>query len=188
MSMTTLANGTAFELIHGTTIVCVRKDGSVAMAGDGQMTMGSQILKAGTVKVRRLYKDSVLVGFAGTTADAMTLMDLLDKKLEEYSGNLLRAAVELTKTWRTDRMLRHLEAMMLAADREHTVLISGAGDVVEPENDVAAIGSGGGFALAASRALMMGSSYDAKKIAETAIRIASEICIYTDDKITVEVL
>lgn len=186
--MTMSMGETTKATLHGTTIVCVRRNGKVAMAGDGQMTMGNQIVKAGTVKVRRLYKGNVLVGFAGATADAMTLMDLFDRKLEEFSGNLLRAAVELTKMWRTDKMLRQLEAMMLTADKEHTVLISGAGDVIEPENDVAAIGSGGGFAQAAARALMLGSDWEASRIAEQAIRIAAEICIYTDDHVTLEVL
>lgn len=174
--------------IYGTTIACVRRNGQVAMAGDGQMTLGNQILKAGTVKVRRLHHDQVLVGFAGATADAMTLMELFEKKLGEHQGNLLRAAVELTKLWRTDRVLRRLEAMLLAADREHTVLISGSGDVIEPEGGAAAIGSGGGFALSAARALLVGSDWTAERIAGESLRIASEICIYTDDRIVVEVL
>lgn len=174
--------------IYGTTICCVRRDGQVAIAGDGQMTLGTTILKAGTRKVRRLYKGQVIVGFAGATADAMTLLDLFEKKLEELGGNLLRASVALAKLWRTDRTLQKLEAMMIAADREATVLITGAGDVVEPENQIAAIGSGGPYALAAARALMLGSDWSAERIAGEAVRIASEICIYTDDRITLEVL
>ena len=174
--------------IHGTTIVCVRKDGQVAMGGDGQMTLGSQIIKAGTKKVRKLYDGNVLVGFAGATADAMTLMELFEKKLQEYSGNLMRASVELTKMWRTDRMLQKLEAMLLVADREHTILLSGAGDVIEPENDVASIGSGSGFALAAARAYLDVSSLTAEETVKRSLLIASEICIYTDNILTVEVL
>lgn len=174
--------------IHGTTIVCVRKDGQVAMGGDGQMTLGNQIIKASTRKVRRLYGGKVLVGFAGATADAMTLMELFEKKLEEYSGNLMRSAVELAKMWRTDRMLQKLEAMLLVADREHTILLSGVGDVIEPEYGVASIGSGSGFALAAARAYLDASDLDAEEIARRSLKIASQICIYTDDVLTVEVL
>ncbi len=174
--------------IHGTTIVCVRKDGRVAMGGDGQMTLGNQIIKASTRKVRKLYGGKVLVGFAGATADAMTLMELFEKKLQEYSGNLMRSAVELAKMWRTDRMLQKLEAMLLVADREHTVLISGVGDVIEPENDAASIGSGSGFALAAARAYLDVSDLSAEEIARRSLLIASEICIYTDNILTVEVL
>ncbi|MDY3868056.1 MAG: ATP-dependent protease subunit HslV [Pyramidobacter sp.] len=174
--------------IHGTTIVCVRKDGKVAMGGDGQMTLGNQIIKAGTRKVRKLYNGKVLVGFAGATADAMTLMELFEKKLEEYSGNLMRASVELAKSWRTDRMLQKLEAMLLVADREHTILLTGVGDVIEPENNAAAIGSGSGFALAAARAYLDISDLDAAEIARRSLVIASEICIYTDNILTIEVL
>lgn len=173
---------------HGTTIVCVRKNGHVAMGGDGQMTLGNQIIKSGTRKVRRLYNGKVITGFAGATADAMTLLELFEKKLSEYSGNLLRAAFELAKMWRTDRMLQKLEAMLLVADREHIILISGAGDVIEPENDVASIGSGAGFALAAARAYMDVSDLDAAEIVRRSLLIASEICIYTDNVLTVETL
>ena len=174
--------------IHGITILCVRKDGKVAMGGDGQMTLGNQIIKAGTRKVRKLYGGKVIVGFAGSTADAMTLMELFEKKLEEFSGNLMRAAVELAKSWRTDRMLQKLEAMLLVADQEHTILLSGVGDVIEPENNVASIGSGSGFALAAARAYMDVSPLAAAEIVRRSLLIASEICIYTDNILTVEVL
>ena len=174
--------------IHGTTIVCVRRDGRVAMGGDAQMTMGSQIIKASTKKVRRLYNGSVIAGFAGATADAMTLLELFEKKLEAYSGNLMRSAVELAKMWRTERSLQKLEAMLLVADKGHTILISGAGDVIEPENNVASIGSGAGFALAAARAYLDASSLSAENIVRKSLLIASEICIYTDNILTVEVL
>lgn len=174
--------------IHGTTILCVRKGGHIAMGGDGQMTLGNQVVKAGTRKVRRLYGGKVVAGFAGATADAMTLLELFEKKLEEYSGNLMRAAVELAKSWRTDRMLQKLEAMLLVADKEHIILLSGVGDVIEPENDVASIGSGGGFALAAARAYMDVSDLSAEEIVRKSLLIASEICIYTDNVLTVEVL
>ena len=174
--------------IYGTTIVCVRRNGMVAMGGDGQMTLGNQIIKAGTRKVRRLYDGKVLVGFAGATADAMTLMELFEKKLQEYSGNLMRAAVELSKMWRTDRMLQKLEAMMLVADRKQTILLSGAGDVIEPEGGASSIGSGSGFALAAARAYLDVSDLSAEEIARRSLLIASEICIYTDNILTVEVL
>lgn len=174
--------------IYGTTIVCVRKDSQVAMGGDGQMTMGSQIIKASTRKVRRLYNGKVLVGFAGATADAMTLLDLFEKKLQEYSGNLMRSSVELSKMWRTDRMLQKLEAMLLVADKGQTILLSGAGDVIEPEGGAASIGSGSGFALAAARAYLDVSDLTAEEIARRSLLIASQICIYTDDIFTVEVL
>lgn len=173
---------------HGTTIVCVRRNGQVAMGGDGQMTLGNQIIKSGTKKVRKLHNGKVIAGFAGATADAMTLMELFEKKLSEYSGNLMRAAFELAKMWRTDRMLQKLEAMLLVADKEHTILISGVGDVIEPENDVASIGSGSGFALAAARAYMDVSDLGADEIVRRSLLIASEICIYTDNILTVEVL
>lgn len=175
-------------MFKGTTILCVRKGNQVAMAGDGQMTLGNQIIKSNTVKVRTLPVGPVLAGFAGSTADAMTLLELFEKKLDEYSGNLMRAAVELGKLWRTDRALRRLEAMILLADTEHTILMSGAGDIIEPEHDAAAIGSGSAYALAAARAYMECSDWDAEKIACKSLKIASSICIYTDDVISVEVL
>ena len=176
------------DTIYGTTIVCVRRNGQVAMGGDGQMTLGDQIIKAGTRKVRRLYDGKVLVGFAGATADAMTLMELFEKKLQEYSGNLMRAAVEMSKMWRTDRMLQKLEAMMLVADKGQTILLSGAGDVIEPEGGAASIGSGAGYALAAARAYLDVSDLSAEEVARRSLLIASQICIYTDDVLTIEVL
>lgn len=175
-------------MFKGTTILCVRKGNQVAMAGDGQVTLGEQIIKAGARKVRRLYDGKVLAGFAGSTADAMTLMERFEKRLEEYSGNIMRSAVEMVKDWRMDRALRRLEAMMLVADEEHTLLLSGAGDVLEPENNVAAIGSGAGFALSSARAFIEGSDWTAERIARRSIELASEICIYTDNVITVEVI
>ncbi|HPI97673.1 MAG TPA: ATP-dependent protease subunit HslV [Synergistales bacterium] len=175
-------------MFKGTTIICVRKGDQVAMAGDGQVTLGDQVIKKGARKVRKLYNQQVLAGFAGSTADAMTLLERFEKRLEEYSGNLMRAAVEMVKDWRMDRTLRRLEAMMLVADRENVLLLSGAGDVLEPENGIASIGSGSGFALAAGRALLEVSDWGAADIARRSIEIASDICIYTDDVITVEVI
>jgi ATP-dependent HslUV protease subunit HslV len=161
---------------------------NVAMAGDGQITFGSQIIKSGAKKVRRLYKDSILAGFAGSTADAIALLERFENRLEQYHGDLMRSAVELVKEWRLDRALRRLEAMMLVADIKNTLLLSGAGDVLEPEGSVASIGSGSGFALAAARAFCESSDWSASVIAKRSIEIASEICIYTDNVVTVEVL
>jgi len=172
----------------GTTIVSVRRNGRVAMAGDGQVTMGDQIVKEGARKVRRLYDGRVLAGFAGSTADAMTLLERFERRLEENKGNLTKSAVDLVKEWRLDRALRRLEALMLVADREETLLLSGSGDVIEPEGDVASIGSGSGFALAAARALLEASDWGAERIARKAIEIASQICIYTNDAIVLEVI
>ena len=172
----------------GTTIVSVRRNGLVAMAGDGQVTMGDQIVKEGARKVRRLYDGGVLAGFAGSTADAMTLLERFERRLEENKGNLTKSAVDLVKEWRLDRALRRLEALMLVADREETLLLSGSGDVIEPEGDVASIGSGSGFALAAARALLEASDWGAERIARKAIEIASQICIYTNDAIVLEVI
>ncbi|HOA76761.1 MAG TPA: ATP-dependent protease subunit HslV [Thermosynergistes sp.] len=172
----------------GTTIVSVRRNGRVAMAGDGQVTMGDQIVKEGARKVRRLYDGGVLAGFAGSTADAMTLLERFERRLEENKGNLTKSAVDLVKEWRLDRALRRLEALMLVADREETLLLSGSGDVIEPEGDVASIGSGSGFALAAARALLEASDWGAERIARKAIEIASQICIYTNDAIVLEVI
>ncbi len=170
---------------HGTTIVAVRHNGRVALGGDGQITTGDQIMKAGAQKVRRLADGRILAGFAGSVADALTLFDKFGEKLERYPGNLSRAAVELAKDWRTDRYLRRLEALLAVADREHLLLISGDGNVIEPDDEVVAIGSGGGYALAAARALKAHSSLTAGDIVRTALTIASEICIYTNDHITV---
>jgi ATP-dependent HslUV protease subunit HslV len=175
-------------MFEGTTIVCVRRGDAVAMAGDGQVTFGTQIIKAGAKKVRRLYKGSVLAGFAGSTADAMTLLERFENRLEENSGDLTRSAVAMVKEWRTDRALRRLEAMLLVADARSTLLLSGAGDVLEPENNTASIGSGSGFALAAARALLEASDWVPSRIARRAIEIASEICIYTDNVISVEAI
>ena len=175
-------------MFEGTTIVCVRRGDAVDMAGDGQVTFGTQIIKAGAKKVRRLYKGSVLAGFAGSTADAMTLLERFENRLEENSGDLTRSAVAMVKEWRTDRALRRLEAMLLVADARSTLLLSGAGDVLEPENNTASIGSGSGFALAAARALLEASDWAPSRIARRAIEIASEICIYTDNVISVEAI
>lgn len=172
----------------GTTILAVRKNGKVAIAGDGQVTLGDTVMKGNSRKVRRMYQDSIITGFAGATADAFTLFELIEKKLSQYNGDLTRAAVELAKEWRTDRTLRKLEAMMLVADREHTFLISGTGDVVQPEHDAIAIGSGGSYAYAAARAYLDVSTMDAAEIARKSLEIASEICIYTNNNIIVEEL
>ena len=174
---------------HATTILAVKKQGQVAMAGDGQVTLGqSMVMKHTAHKVRRLHEGRVLAGFAGATADAFTLFELFEAKLKEMRGNLLRAAVEMTKEWRKDKYLRKLEAMLLLADAEHLLLVSGTGDVIEPDDDVAAIGSGGPYALAAARALMRHSDLDAAGIARAAMDIAAEICVYTNDRLTLETL
>ena len=172
--------------IKGTTILAIKKGDTITVAGDGQVTLDTTILKHGARKVRRLYNNEVIVGFAGATADAFTLFDRFDQKLEQYNGNLLRAAVELTKDWRTDRVLRHLEALMIAVSRDYSLIISGNGDVIESDDDVMAIGSGGAFAQAAARALVRHSDLSATEIAREAMKIASEICIYTNDHITLE--
>lgn len=174
--------------IKGTTILCVRHKGKVVMAGDGQVTLGQTVMKHTARKVRRIYQDRVLAGFAGATADAFTLFAKFEEKLEQYNGNLLRAAVELAKDWRTDRILRRLEALLIIADREHSLVISGNGDVIEPDDGVTAIGSGGPYAHAAARALTQFSELDARAIAEEAMKIASSICIYTNDRIILEEL
>lgn len=172
--------------VRGTTILAVRHRGKVTVAGDGQVTLDTTVMKHGAKKVRRLYHDQVIVGFAGATADAFTLFDRFDQKLEQYKGNLIRAAVELTKDWRTDRVLRHLEALMIAVSQDSFLIISGNGDVIESDDNVMAIGSGGPFALAAARAMVRYSDLTATEIAREAVKIASEICIYTNDQITVE--
>jgi len=174
--------------IRATTILAVRKDGRAVMAGDGQVTLGETIMKHKASKVRTMYKDSVLVGFAGAAADAFNLFERLEGKLESYSGNLTRAAVELAKDWRTDKILRKLEALLLAMDRDHTLIISGTGDVIEPDENVAAIGSGGPYAVAAARALVDHSDLDAVVIAREAMAIAASICLYTNDQISVHEL
>jgi len=174
--------------MHGTTILCVRHKGKVVMAGDGQVTLEHTILKHTAKKVRRIYHDKVLAGFAGSTADAFTLFAKFEEKLEEYHGNLMRAAVELAKDWRTDRVLRRLEALLIIADTEHCLVISGNGDVIEPDEGVTAIGSGGPYAHAAAKALAQFSNLDARAIVEESMKIAASICIYTNDRILVEEL
>ena len=176
------------ENFHGTTIACVKKDGRVAMAGDGQVTLGHTSIKHSATKVRKIFGDKVVVGFSGATADAMTLFDKFEAKLEEYRGNLKRAAVELARDWRTDRVLRRLEALLAVADNESMFLISGSGDVLEPDDNVIAIGSGGSYAQAAAKALTKHSQMSAEDIVRESLLIASEICIYTNNNITVEVL
>jgi len=174
--------------VRSTTVVCVRRGSSVVMAADGQVTLGEGVIKHTAKKIRRLYNDKILAGFAGSTADAFSLFARFEAKLEQYHGNLGRAAVELAKEWRTDKMLRHLEALLLVADSSLTFLISGAGDVIEPDGGVAAIGSGGSYALAAARALMENTELPARKVAEEAMKIAGKICIFTNDNFTVEEL
>jgi ATP-dependent HslUV protease subunit HslV len=172
---------------HGTTIVCVRRHGRVALGGDGQVTLGAQVMKGNARKVRRLHDGKVLAGFAGGAADAFTLFEYFENKLTKH-GNLLRAAIELAKDWRTDRMLRRLEALLIVADAENSLLISGTGDVIEPERDLIAIGSGGAYAQAAALALYENTDLDARSIVEKALKIAGEICIYTNTSVTVEEL
>ncbi|HSR12168.1 MAG TPA: ATP-dependent protease subunit HslV [Thermodesulfobacteriota bacterium] len=174
--------------MHGTTVIAVRHGGKTAVAGDGQVTLGNTVMKHGARKVRRLYKDRIIAGFAGATADAFTLFERFDAKLEQYNGNLHRAAVELAKDWRTDRMLRRLEALLVVADADRILVLSGTGDIIEPDDGVAAIGSGGPYALAAARAMMRHSALDARAIALEAMRIAAQICIYTNEEINVEEL
>lgn len=174
--------------MKSTTILCVRHKNGVALAGDGQVTFQNTVMKHTAKKVRRLYQDKVLAGFAGATADAFTLFELFEKKLEQYNGNITRAGVELAKDWRTDRVLKRLEALLLVADSEHTFILSGTGDVIEPDDGIAAIGSGGPFAQAAAKALVKHSDLSALEIVKEAMHIASEICIYTNDRIVVEEL
>jgi ATP-dependent HslUV protease subunit HslV len=176
------------EQYHGTTILSVRRGDSVVIGGDGQVSMGNTIMKGNARKVRRLYHDKVIAGFAGGTADAFTLFERFEGKLEKHQGNLTRAAVELAKDWRTDRMLRRLEALLSVADGTASLVISGNGDVIEPEHDVIAIGSGGSFAEAAARALMQNTELGAREICEKALKIASEICVFTNDHFTIEEL
>ena len=173
---------------NGTTIISVRRDGQVALGGDGQVTLQDTIMKSNASKVRRLYKDKVLVGFAGGTADAFTLFERFERKLDEYNGKLMRAAVELAKDWRSDRSLRRLEALLLAVDKNTSLVISGNGDVIEPEEGLIAIGSGGGYAQAAARALLDNSSLNASEIVERSLTIAAGICIYTNATLTIEKL
>ncbi|MEZ4598305.1 MAG: ATP-dependent protease subunit HslV [Syntrophotaleaceae bacterium] len=174
--------------IRGTTIVCVRKEGRVTIAGDGQVTLGNTVMKHGARKIRRMYDRRILAGFAGSTADAFTLFEKFESKIQEHRGNLPKAAVALAKDWRTDQILRKLEALLIVADAETTLVISGAGDVIEPDDGIAAIGSGGPFALAAARALLNHSDLEVREIAEQALKIAADICIYTNDRIVSESL
>jgi ATP-dependent HslUV protease, peptidase subunit HslV len=176
------------RLIRSTTVLCVRRDDKVVMAGDGQVTLGESVIKHGAKKIRRLYQDKILAGFAGSTADAFTLFSRFESKLEQYHGNLGRSAVELAKDWRTDKFLRHLEALLLVSDKETTFLLSGQGDVIEPDTGIAAIGSGGPFAQAAAQALADHTKLSAREVAEEAMKIASRMCIYTNEKITIEEL
>src|SRR6476646_5566290 len=169
-----------------TTIICVRRHGKVALAGDGQVTLGDTIIKHGARKIRRIYNDKILAGFAGSSADSFALFSRFESKLEQYHGNLSRAAVELAKDWRTDRALRHLEAVMIVADEKQTFLISGTGDLIEPDDGIVGIGSGGAYALAAARALDKYTDLSAKEIAQEAMQIAGKICIYTNENISIE--
>jgi len=176
------------EQFHGTTIVSARRDSKVALGGDGQVTLGNIVVKASARKVRRLYHDRILAGFAGGTADAFTLFERFEAKLDKHQGNLLRSAVELAKDWRTDRVLRRLEAMLAVADRESSLIITGMGDVIEPESGLIAMGSGGPYAQAAARALLENTQLDAESIVRKALSIAADLCIYTNQQITVETL
>ncbi|HYE24662.1 MAG TPA: ATP-dependent protease subunit HslV [Clostridia bacterium] len=174
--------------IRSTTVLCVRRDGKVVMAGDGQVTLGDHIIKQGARKIRRLYQDKILAGFAGSTADAFSLFARFETKLEQYAGNLGRSAVELAKDWRTDKTLRQLEALLVVADKNQTYLLSGQGDVIEPDNNIAAIGSGGPFAVSAATALMQYTQLSAREIAEAAMKVAGQTCIYTNENFTIEEL
>ena len=175
-------------MIRSTTILCVRRGGEVAMAGDGQVSFNTTVMKHQARKIRKVHQDKVLTGFAGAAADAFTLVDRFEAKLEEYQGSLVRAAVELAKDWRADRVLRRLEALLAVADRETSLILSGTGDIIEPDDGIIGIGSGGSYALAAARALQQHTQLSAREIAETAMRIAADICIYTNDRLSVEEL
>jgi ATP-dependent HslUV protease subunit HslV len=174
------------ENFHGTTILTVRRDGAVVVGGDGQVTLGDTIMKGNATKVRKLYQDRVIAGFAGATADAFTLLERFESMLEKHNGQLRRAAVELAKDWRTDRMLRRLEAMMIVADRDSSLLISGTGDVIDAVDDLIAIGSGGPYAQSAARALFDNTQLGAREIVENSLKIAADICIYTNHSLTIE--
>ena len=185
---TTRKSAQMHEAVHGTTVLCVRKDTKVVLIADGQVTMGDHVMKHSAKKTRRLFQDKVVAGFAGSTADAISLFERFEGKLQEFSGNLQKSAVELAKEWRKDRALRHLEALLIVADAKATFILSGTGDVIEPDDGLVAIGSGGTYALAAARALMKHSKLGAKDLALEAMRIASEICIFTNANFTVEEL
>jgi ATP-dependent HslUV protease subunit HslV len=188
MKKNALEKGRKERLIRSTTVLSVRKDGKVVMAGDGQVTLGEHVIKHNARKVRRMYNEKILAGFAGSTADAFSLFSRFEGKLEQYHGNLGRAAVELAKDWRTDKALRHLEALLLVADQAQTFLISGQGDVIEPESGIAAIGSGGPFAESAARALAENTEMSARAISEAAMKIAGQMCIYTNETFVIEEL
>lgn len=175
-------------MFHGTTILCVRKNNKVAIAGDGQVTLGNTVIKHNAKKIRKMYNDNVMAGFSGATADALTLFEKFEAKLETYRGNLTRAAVELAKDWRTDKILRRLEALLIIADNEHMLIISGTGDVLEAEDGIASIGSGGPYAHAAAKALFEHTDLEPKSIVEKAMKITSKICIYTNEQILIEEL
>ncbi len=175
-------------MFRGTTIICVRKNGKVAIAGDGQVTLGNTILKHNAKKIRTMYNNNILAGFAGATADAFTLFEKFEEKIETYRGNITRAAVELAKEWRTDKILRRLEALLIVADMEHSFIISGNGDVIEPEDGIASIGSGGPYAHSAAKALINHTELDPAEIVEEAMKITSKICIYTNETINIEEL
>ncbi len=179
---------TTKRLIRSTTVLSVRRKGSVVLAGDGQVTLGESVIKHSAKKIRRLYNDKIVAGFAGSTADAFTLFSRFEAKLEQYHGNLGRAAVELARDWRTDKFLRHLEALLLVSDKEQTFLLSGQGDVIEPDGGIAAIGSGGPYAQAAAQALADHTELSSRQIAEEAMKIAGKMCIYTNDRVTIEEL
>jgi ATP-dependent HslUV protease subunit HslV len=174
------------EQMHGTTILSVRRGSNVALGGDGQVTLGNVVIKGGAKKIRRLYQDRILAGFAGGTADAFTLFERFEAKLDKHQGNLMRSAVELAKDWRTDRILRRLEAMLAVADKEHSLIITGLGDVLEPEHGIVAIGSGGPYAQAAARALLENTSLNPREIVEKALAVAADLCIYTNHQRSIE--
>ena len=176
------------DSLHGTTVLAVRRNGRVVIGGDGQVTLGNTVMKGNARKVRRLYQNRIIAGFAGGTADAFTLFERIEGKLEKHGGNLTRAAVELAKDWRTDRLLRRLEALLIVADLHNLLILSGSGDVIEPEHDLAAIGSGGAYAQAAAQALLTHTDLDARAITEQALKIAAGICIYTNENLTFEEL
>jgi ATP-dependent HslUV protease subunit HslV len=176
------------EQFHGTTILSVRRGAQVALGGDGQVTLGNVVVKGGAKKIRRLYQDRILAGFAGGTADAFTLFERFEAKLEKHQGNLMRSAVELAKDWRTDRILRRLEAMLAVADKQHSLIITGMGDVLEPEHGIVAIGSGGPYAQSAARALLENTNLSAKDIVDKSLAVAADICIYTNHQRSIETL
>jgi ATP-dependent HslUV protease subunit HslV len=176
------------RVFRSTTIIGVRRDGQVAMGGDGQVSLGDTVMKERARKIRKIYNDAIITGFAGASADALALFEKFESRIEQYKGNLTRAVVELAKEWRTDKILRRLEALLAVMDKEHSFIIAGTGEIIEPDDGIVAIGSGGGYALAAARALVKYSDLDASAIVEESLRIASHICVYTNDNITVEVL